>query len=67
MPRFPFSWGARVPPLVAPVPSLPRWTSVTAGLLAWQRQRVGLMPRLEHVFPQESGSAQQFVKVPPPD
>ena len=67
MPRFPLSLGARVPPPTVIPPPPPFWTNLTANALGWQRVRMGLMPRLEHVFPQESGAAQQFVKLPPPD
>ena len=67
MPRFPFSWGARVPPVLVPPPPPPLWMTVTTGALSWQRVRAGLLPRFEHLFPQESGSAQRFRKLPPPD
>lgn len=66
MPRFPFSWGARVPPAVVIPPPPPFWSPVTANALGWQGVHAGLLPRFEHVFPQESGSAQQFVKLTTP-
>ncbi len=67
MPRFPFSWGATVPAAVVAPPVPPFWRSVTGTSLHWYRVRAALLPRFEHVFPQESGAAQQFVKRPPPD
>jgi hypothetical protein len=67
IPRLPFSWGAGTPAEPPPPPPEPPfWGPVTSGALAWQAVRAGQMPRFEHVFPQESGSEQQFVKITEP-
>ena len=67
MPRFPFSWGAGTPALPPPPPPTPPfWVPVTKDSLTWQAVRGGQMPRFEHVFPQESGVDQQFVKITDP-
>ena len=68
MPRLMFGvpWGATVPPIVVPPPPPPFWTPVTGNTLHWQAVRGGRMPRFEHVFPQESGADQQFVKLTTP-
>lgn len=65
MPRFflPFPLGATVPAIVEPPPPPPFWVPVTAGSLNWNGVRAGLMPRFEHIYPQESGGEQQFNKV----
>ena len=67
MPRFPFAWGsgteAAPPP---PPPEPPFWTPVTAHSLGWQAVHGGQMPRFEHIWPQESGAEQQFVKITTP-
>jgi hypothetical protein len=63
---FLFPLGSPTPPVVIPPPPPPFWGPVTAGPLAWQAVGAATMPRFEHVFPQESGVGQQFVKIPAP-
>ena len=70
MPRFlfPFPMGAEpgaAPP--PPPPPPPFWTKLARGALTWQFVTAGQLPRFEHIYPQEAGAEQQFVKVPPPD
>lgn len=67
MPRFPFSWGATVPPIVVPPPPPPFWGAVGRTALAWHAVAADVIPRFEHIFAQESGAEQQFKKLPPPD
>lgn len=68
MPRLMFgiAWGASVPPVVIPPPPPPFWVTLTADTLQWQAVTVGQIPRFEHIYPQDSGIAQQFVKILPP-
>lgn len=63
MPRFPLSLGATVPAIVEPPPPPPFWTPLSAGALNWNRTRGGILPRFEHIYPQESGADQQFRKI----
>ena len=61
--RFPFTFGVAGPAVVPPPPPPPPfWTNVTHSALAWMAVRGGQIPRFEHIFPQESGSDQQFVR-----
>ena len=63
MPRFPFSWGAGIaaePP--PPPPEPPFWVPVTSGPLGWQAVTAGQIPRFEHIYPQEPGADQQWVR-----
>ena len=64
MPLFPM--GSATPSVSTPAPAPPFWTSVAAPSLAWRGVQAATMPRFEHVFPQESGIEQQFVKIPAP-
>lgn len=70
MPRFffPFPLGpapeAEAPP---PPPTPPFWTNLAASALNWNAVRAGVMPRFEHVYPQEPGAEQQWTKVRDPD
>jgi len=66
MPRHPLNLGSTSLQAPAPPPVPPFWTPVTAGGLAWQAVSGGQMPRFEHVWPQESGGDQQFVKITDP-
>lgn len=62
--RFPpFTWGATpegTPPPAPPAP--PFWTNISHSALQWMAVRGGQIPRFEHIFPQQSGSDQQFVR-----
>ena len=66
MPRFPITLGATVPPPVIIPPPPPFWGIITRDGLSWQAVSAGLMPRFEHVWPQEPGGDQQFVKITTP-
>ena len=68
MPRFffPFPLGATVPPVVIPPPPPPFWGTVGVGTLSWSAVHAGPLPRFEHIYPQESGGEQQFVKITDP-
>ena len=66
MPRFPLTLGSTSLVPIIPPPPPPFWGIVTSDGLSWQAVSVGLIPRFEHVFPQESGAAQQFVKITTP-
>jgi hypothetical protein len=66
MPRFPLTLGTTVPPVVIPPPPPPFWGAVTSASLGWHAVHAGRMPRFEHVWPQESGAEQQFVKITKP-
>ena len=66
MPRFPLSLGATVPAVVIPPPPPPFWVDLAKDSLSWHAVSKDLMPRFEHVFPQESGADQQFVKITEP-
>jgi hypothetical protein len=61
--RFPFGWGSATPSVPPPPPPEPPfWTNITHAALTWFAVRGNQMPRFEHVFPQESGADQQFVR-----
>lgn len=52
--RFPFTWGA---PVVAepPAPEVPPfWVKDTPGVVAWHADGAQLLPRFEHIYPQDS-------------
>ena len=66
MPHLPFPLGATIPAVVVPPPPPPFWTAVGPGSLSWQAVTGGQIPRFEHIFPQESGAEQQFVKITEP-
>jgi len=66
MPRFPITLGATVPGIVIPPPPPPFWVPAGKNALAWQAVSAGQMPRFEHVWPQEPGGDQQFVKITDP-
>ena len=59
---FPLPLGSTVPAIVEPPSEPPFWTNVTHSSLQWIAHSQGQIPRFEHVFPQESGSDQQFVR-----
>lgn len=65
MPRHPLSLGATIPPIVEPPPPPPLWVPVTALGHHWVGVRGGQIPRFEHIYPQESGAARQFVHITP--
>lgn len=64
--RFPWVWSpapeAEPPP---PPPPAPFWTKDTPGSLAWSGRQAALLPRFQHLYPQESGIGWQ--KAEPPD
>lgn len=64
MPRLPFPLGAIAPPPATIPPPPPFWTPGTARALSWTALQAGQIPRFEHIYPQESGAAQQFVNPP---
>jgi hypothetical protein len=67
MPRFPlFPWGATVPAIPEPEPEPPFWTNLGKSALAWSAIAGDVMPRFEHIFAQEAGAEQQFVKLTTP-
>ena len=70
MPRHPLPLGAgveTVPPTPTPTPAPPFWTPLVPAAMSWNLSRGASMPRFEHIFPQESGADQQWVKVEDPD
>lgn len=65
---FPFRWGSpSVDTVIIPPAAPPFWVKDTPGVVAWHVEGASLLPRFEHVYPQEAGGEQQFVKLPPPD
>ena len=66
MPRFPLTLGAITPPPTVIPPPPPFWSPVGRHTLAWQAVSAGQMPRFEHIWPQEPGGDQQFVKITEP-
>ena len=64
--RFPFVWSPLVEVVVVPPVVPPVWTNVAAAVHAWQVQAAPVLPRFQHIYPQESGGEQQFVRIPAP-
>lgn len=57
MPRlfFPFAWGAPSTDTVRPPPVTPPfWVKDTPGVVAWHADGSQLLPRFEHIFPEEA-------------
>ena len=63
---FLFPLGSPTQSVMTPPPLPPFWTRLSAAGLVWNGIHAATMPRFEHVFPQESGAEQQFVKIPAP-
>ena len=66
MPRFPLTLGSTVVAAPTPPASPALWTNLGPGAISWIAVGAGPIPRFEHIFPQESGAEQQFVKVTDP-
>lgn len=56
MPRllFPFAWGAPSTDTVIVVTTPPFWTKDTPGTVAWQASRANILPRFQHIYPEEA-------------
>ena len=57
MPRlfFPFAWGApSVDTVLIPPPPPPFWVKDTPSVVAWQADGAQLLPRFEHIYPEEA-------------
>ena len=57
MPRFffPFAWGSPSLDTVAqPIIPLPFWVKDTPGALAWSASKPDILPRFQHLYPDES-------------
>lgn len=57
MPRlfFPFAWGSpSIDTVVIPPPPAPFWVKDTPGVVAWQADGAQLLPRFQHIYPEEA-------------
>lgn len=56
MPRlfFPFVWGAPSVDTVLVVTTPPFWTKDAPGSMAWRSEAAELLPRFQHLYPQDS-------------
>lgn len=56
MPRlfFPFAWGAPSTDTVVVVVPPPFWVKDTSGVIAWHADGAQLLPRFEHIYPEEA-------------
>lgn len=56
MPRlfFPFAWGSPSIDTVIVVTVPPFWVKDTPGPMAWQADGAQLLPRFEHIYPEEA-------------
>lgn len=65
MPRYPFPLGATVPPQPSTTTAPPFWTKLGPSAIHWQSRDTQPLPRFEHIYPQQSGGQQGFVRVSP--
>lgn len=57
MPRlfFPFAWGApSTDTVIIPPAPPPFWVKDAPGVVSWQAEGAGILPRFQHIYPEEA-------------
>lgn len=54
---FPFVWGPQAPATPVPSTETPFWVKDTPGAMNWLADGAQLLPRFQHLYPQESNIA----------
>lgn len=58
---FPFIWGSpSVDTVTVPPAPPPRWSNLGSSAQNWGSVHAAILPRFQHIYPQESGGEQQF-------
>src|SRR6266576_2116878 len=68
MPRpfFPFSWGPDAPSVVTIPPIPPFWEQLSPTVQTWVRDAAGLLPRFQHLYPEEQSSMLKWSRLTSP-